>query len=110
MSGVFFNVSGIDPNEGANVVFVWCRGKAAKDHALVGSGHVVSAAGSALPPGIASGQFSVTFLLPPGCSAEDIFVTDDKNGSERLPGVSITPCVGVSPNQLGKGVASDSPP
>lgn len=110
MSGVFFNVAGVDPNEGASVVFVWCRGKAAEDYALLGSSHVVGAVGSTLPPGIVSGQFSVTFLLPPGCSAEDIFVTDDKNGSEHLPGVSITPCLGAWPNELGNGLASDSPP
>lgn len=110
MSGVFFNVAGVDPNEGASVVFVWCRGKAAEDYALLGSSHVVGAVGSTLPPGIVSGQFSVTFLLPPGCSAEDIFVTDDKNGSEHLPGVSITPCLGAWPNQPGNGLTSDSPP
>lgn len=110
MSGVFFNVSGVDPNEGAKIVFVWCQGKAPDDYALFGSGHIVGAIGSARPPGIPSGQFSVTFLLPPGRSADDIFVTDDKTGSEHLPGVSITPCLGVPRVQSGGAVTSDSPP
>jgi hypothetical protein len=47
------------------------------------------------PPGILVGQFSVTFLLPPGCSADDVFVTDDTKGKEHLRGVTVTPCLGV---------------
>ena len=89
----FVNVSGIDPNDGAKIVFVWCRGKGPEDYALLGSGHVVGAIGR--PPGIQAGQFSVTFLLPSGCSADDVFVTDDKIGNEHLRGVTITPCLGV---------------
>jgi hypothetical protein len=69
------------------------RDKGLEDYALLGSGHVVGAVGR--PPGIMVGQYSVTFLLPPGCSAEDVFVTDDKTGKEHLRGVSITPCLGV---------------
>jgi hypothetical protein len=89
----FFNVSGIDLNDGAKIVFVWSRDKGPEDYVLLGSGHVVGAIGR--PPGILIGQFSVTFLLPPGCSADDVFVTDDKNGEEHLRGVTVTPCLGV---------------
>jgi hypothetical protein len=91
--GTFVNVSGIDPNDGAKIVFVWCRDKGPEDYVLLGSGHVVGAIGR--PPGIQEGQFSVTFLLPSGCSTDDIFVTDDKIGKEHLRGVAITPCLGV---------------
>ena len=92
--GVFVNASGIDTNDGAKIIFVWCRNKGPEDYALLRSGHVVGAIGR--PPGIAAGQFSVTFLLPPGCALDDVFVTDDKNGDQRLPGVTVTPCLGAS--------------
>jgi hypothetical protein len=91
--GIFVNVSGVDINDGAKIVFVWCRDKGPEDYALLGSGHVVGAIGR--PPGIQAGQFSVTFLLPSGCSTDDVFVTDDKIGKEHLRGVTITPCLGV---------------
>jgi hypothetical protein len=93
--GNFFNVSGIDPNDGAEIVFAWCRDKGLENCALLGSGNVVGPIG-ARPPGVVTGQFSVTFLLPPGCRADDVFVTDDKNGKEHLSGVTLTPCSGVS--------------
>jgi hypothetical protein len=92
MNGAFFNVSGIDPNEGARIVFVWCRDKDADDYVLLGSGHPVSAVGCAPPPGITVGQFSITFPLPPGCSAGNIVVTGGKNGKEPLPDVTVTSC------------------
>jgi len=101
--GTFVNASGIDPNDGAKVVFVWCRDKGPEDYALLGSGHVVGAIGR--PPGIEVGQFSVTFLLPSGCSTDDIFVTDDKIGKEHLRGVTITPCLGV-PGFRSEGTAT----
>jgi hypothetical protein len=91
--GTFINVSGVDPNDGARIVFVWCRDKGPEDYALLGSGHLVGAFGR--PPGIQAGQFSVTLLLPAGCSADDVIVTDDKVGNEHLRGVTITPCLGV---------------
>jgi hypothetical protein len=91
--GTFISVSGTDPNDGAKIVFVWCRDKGPEDYALLGSGHVVGAVGC--PPGIMVGQYSVTFLLPPGCSADDVFVTDDKTGKKHLRGVTVTPCLGV---------------
>jgi hypothetical protein len=86
---IFVNVSGIDANADASMVFVWSNKKGAEDHVLVGSGHIVNVPAHARPPGIQAGQFSVTFLLPPGCSADDVFVTDDKNGDERLTGVRV---------------------
>jgi hypothetical protein len=92
--GTFVNVSGIDPNDGAKIVFVWCRDKGPEDYALLGSGHVVGAIGR--PLGIQAGQFSITLLLPSGCSTDDVFVTDDKIGKEHLRGVTVTPCSGVS--------------
>jgi len=87
---VFVNVSGIDPNDGATIVFAWCRNKGPEDYMLLGSGHIVDVPANARPPGIRDGQYSVTFLLPPGCSVDDVFVTDDKSGSKRLPDVTIT--------------------
>jgi hypothetical protein len=92
MSDAFFNVSGVDPNDCANTVFVWCRNESADDKLLLGSGHIVGPDVLARPPGILVGQFSVTFRLPTGCVASNIVVTDDKDGNEILPNVSITPC------------------
>lgn len=91
----FFNVSGIDPNHGAEIVFAWCRDPELDHCALLGSGNVVGS-NSVRPPGVVAGQFSVTFLLPPGCREDEVFVTDDKNGKEHLPGVTLTACSGVS--------------
>jgi predicted nucleotidyltransferase len=86
----FVNVSGIDPNEAATMVFVWCRDKGLEDYVLLGSGHVVNVPANARPPGIQAGQYSITFPLRPGCSIEDVFVTEDKSGSERLTGVTVS--------------------
>jgi hypothetical protein len=94
--GNFVNVSGVDATDGAKVVYVWRRDKGPEVYTLLGSGHVVGAIGSARPPGISTGQFSVTFLLPLGCSVDDVFVTDDKNGKDHLPDVTVTPCWNVS--------------
>jgi hypothetical protein len=91
--GRFVNVSGVDRDESANIVFVWCRNKGPEDYILLGSGHVVRAAESARPPGIVFGQFSVTFLLPSGCAEEDVFVTDDKSGKACLPEINVMPCL-----------------
>jgi len=90
--GNFVNVSGVDATDGAEVVFVWRREKGTEVYDLLGSGHVVGADAAVRPPGILTGQFSVTFLLPPGCSVDDVFVTDDKNSKDPLPGVTVTPC------------------
>ena len=93
MSGAFFNVSGIDPNDGAKIVFVWCRARGQDTDTLVGSGHVVGAGGGGgLPPGIRVGQFSVTFELPAGCPDDSVVVTDDKSGKDFLPGVTLVAC------------------
>ena len=88
----FVNVSGIDYNEGASVVFVWCRPKETSDHTLLGAGHVVGAAPNCRPPGVSAGQFCVTLPLPAGCSVDDVFVTDDKRGPERLRGIRVSAC------------------
>ena len=93
MSGAFFRVSGIDPNDGARIVFVWCRDiKSPHTYLLLGSGHVVGGEGLFLPSGVSVGQFSVVFSLPYGCSPGDVVVTDDKNGDEHLLDVTVTPC------------------
>lgn len=112
MSGAFFNVSGIDPNDGAKIVSVWCRDSRAKgpdNYVLLGSGHVVDAGGCAPPPGISVGQFSVTFALPYGCSADDIVVTDDKNSKEPLPDVTVTPCLVSGASRSGGTIARGGP-
>jgi hypothetical protein len=109
MNGVFFNASGVDHNDGAKIVFVWCRDRGPGGYALLGSGHLVGSIVSVLPPGISPGQFSVTFPLPLGRSADDVFVTDDKAGSEHLAGVTITPCTGVSGLRVAGGTISDTP-
>ena len=100
MTGNFFNVSGIDRNDGARIVFVWCRSTGSDDYARLGTGHIVGAEGGYIPPGVTAGQYSVTFPLPYGCSAGNIVVTDDKNGKEFLPDVTVIPCLtswGVQP-------------
>ena len=99
----FVNVSGIDRNKGATIVFAWCRNRGPEDFVLLGSGHVVPAFGNDLPPGILAGQYKVTFLMPPGCSVGDVFVTDDTSGRERLSGVTVTPCL------IHPGSQSDDP-
>ncbi len=94
MDGSFFNVTGVDPNEGAKIVFVWGRDGNTDASLLLGSGHVVRADGSARPPGVAIGQFSVTFLLPAACLAGDVVVTDDVAGAGRMNSIVIVPCSG----------------
>ena len=104
----FVNVSGIDHNEGASVVFVWCCRKEAGDHALLGSGHVVGAAPDSRPPGVLAGQFCVTLPLPAGCSVDDVFVTDDRRGLERVRGIRVSACVarsGSLPHEAASGPA-----
>jgi hypothetical protein len=95
MSNTLFKVSGIDPNAGASVVFVWHRDKRSGNYAMLGSGHVVRAGGPGLPSGVQAGQFSVTIALPPGGSADNVVVTDDKGGKEILPGVVVAPCSAI---------------
>jgi hypothetical protein len=104
----FVNVSGIDQNEGASVVFVWCRQKDAGDHSLLGTGHVVGAASDSRPPGVLAGQFCVTLPLPPGCSVDDVFVTDDVRGLEGVRRIQVSACVprsGSLPHEAASGAA-----
>ena len=88
----YFNVSGIDRNEGASIVFVMCRSAASEGYVQVGSGHLVGANGAYIPPGVQAGQYCVTFRLPSGCSASSIVVRDDKNDKEFLNDVKVVPC------------------
>jgi hypothetical protein len=108
MIGTFFNVSGIDPNAGARIVFVWGRDKGSDEYVLLGSGHVVGTDGSGVPPGVLAGQFSVVFQLPDRCSSDHIAVTDDKSGKEFLRGVVVTPCGSRSGFQSGAALASSN--
>lgn len=106
MNNAFYRASGVDPNDGAKIVYVWCRDKNQDSYTLIGSGYVVGGQ-AGLPPGIRAGQFCVVFILPPGCSADTIVVTDDKNGKEFLPNVSIIPCSTLAGFQPGVGAISD---
>ena len=89
----YFNVSGIDRNEGAGIVFVMCRSAASEGgYVQVGSGHIVGANGGFVPPGVQAGQYSVTFQLPHGCAPNSIVVRDDKNDKVFLKDVKVIPC------------------
>lgn len=92
MSSAFFRVSGVDTNDGANIVFVWCQSDGRGSHVPVGSGRVVPT-GTNCPPGIRPGQFAVVVLLPRDCSADSIIVTDDKDGKRILPDITVIPCL-----------------
>jgi|SRR5579859_2157891 len=105
MSEVYFRVSGVDSNEDASMVFVWCRDTGADDPALLGSGHIAGAGGGFLPPGVPIGQFCVTFLLPSRFSAADIVVTDDKSGKDPLPDVTVTPLLVSAGSRSGGTIA-----
>ena len=88
----YFNVSGIDRNEGASAVFVMCRSAASNGYVQVGSGHIVGANGAFVPPGVQAGQYCVTFRLPEGCAPSSIAVIDDKNDKAFLKDVKVVPC------------------
>jgi hypothetical protein len=108
----FFNVSGVDSNPGATIVFVWCRDKNTDKHVLVGSGHVVGEFGCGRPPGVPIGQFSITFPLPAGCSVADVFLTNDHESDGHLSTFVITACAtggvlsSVEANSFGKRAAN----
>jgi hypothetical protein len=110
MSSGYFNVSGIDQNEGAEHVFVRFRNGNSDDDILLGSGRVVGLGGCSLPPGIQVGQFSVTFLLPDGCSADNIVVSRDKSGKELLSGVTLTRCLIRAEARSGGTIIPDHSP
>jgi hypothetical protein len=93
MSGAYFNVSGVDRCEGASTVFVRYRNGDPESDALLGSGRVIGVGGCSLLPGIQIGQFSVTFLLPDGCSVDNIIVSRDRSGKELLSDVTVTRCL-----------------
>lgn len=90
--GNYYNVTGVDPNEGARIVFVWARTQDSGSKVLLGSGHVVGAVGCGRPPGVPIGQYCVTFPLPPGSAADDVVLTDDKNADVHLSDVTLTHC------------------
>lgn len=104
MSSTFFNVSGTDPNDGAKIVYVWCHAEGQENDALVATGHVVSA-DVRRPPGIRVGQFSVTFPLPPGCSADSVVVTNDPGGKTLLRDVTVVHCATAARLQPGVSAA-----
>ena len=88
----YFNVSGIDRNEGASAVFVMCRSADSDGYVQVGSGHLVGANGAFVPPGVQAGQYSVTFRLPEGCTPSSICVIDDKNDKAFLKDAKVVHC------------------
>ena len=92
------NGSGLDPNTRAKIVFVW-HYRGPDDYVPLGSGHVVDAFGRA--PGIQVGQYSVTFPLPPGCSPDEIVVTDDASDKAHLPSAIVRPCSALLEFKLG---------
>jgi hypothetical protein len=107
MNGTLFRASGIDTNEGAKNVFVWYHDKRSDKYSLLGSGHVLTIA--AALPGAEVGQYSVTFSLPYGYSAENIVVTDDTNAKGVLSGVNLSPtsAFGLAPSRA--AVTRDRP-
>ena len=110
MSSEYFNVSGIDPYEGAETVFVRCRNGYPDSDILLGSGRVVGVGGCSLLPGIQVGQFSITFLLPDGYSADHIVVSRDKSGKELLSGMTLTRCLIRAEARSGGTIIPDHSP
>lgn len=108
MSGGYFNVSGIDQNEDADTIFVRYRSGIPDDDILLGSGGVVG--GDSLLPGVQVGQFSITFLLPDGCPADDIVVSRDLGGTELLSDVTLTRCLIGADARSGGTIIPDDPP
>jgi hypothetical protein len=97
-ANAFCNASGLDPNTRAKIVFVW-HYRGPHDYVPLGSGQVVDAFGR--PPGIQVGQYSVTFPLPPGCSPDEIVVTDDASHKAHLPSAIVRPCSALLEFKLG---------
>jgi hypothetical protein len=108
MSSAYFNVSGIDQSEDAETVFVRYRNGSPDDDILLASGRVVGR--GILLPGIKAGQFSVTFRLPEGRSADNIVVSRDKSGKELLSGVTLTRCLTRTEARSGGTIVLDNPP
>ncbi|WP_421695922.1 hypothetical protein [Aestuariivirga sp.] len=90
----YFNVAGVNPNPGANIVYIWCHDRVADSYVLIGSGHIVTQLERGRPPGIQVGQFSVTFPLPAEFSASDVSLTDDSASEGRLERFTLTACSG----------------
>jgi hypothetical protein len=90
--GYFINASRVHLANDAKIIITLCRNKWPEDHILLGSGHVASAIASARPPDAPAGRSGVTFLTPPGFSADDVVVTDDKNGIPHSSDVKAVPC------------------
>ncbi|MDI9847744.1 hypothetical protein QM467_06715 [Rhodoblastus sp. 17X3] len=93
MSGSLYAVKGVDLREGAKTVFVWRRLDAEPKFSLLGSGAISRPQAAANQS--AAGAFSVTIMLPDGCSHNDVVVTDDVATDEFLPNVSLVPAVKV---------------
>ncbi len=91
MRNDIFKVTGLDPKEGASVVFVWSHDRVSNELMLLGAGHTVGI-DTVRPVGIETGQFAVTFLLPQNCTKEGIIVTGDKEGKQIIPRINLTAC------------------
>lgn len=94
MSGALFNVTGVNPRQGAETVFVWRRLETDPKFTLLGSGKIMQAEGPDAPP---LGSFNVTVMLPQGCRADDVVVTDNVNNQDFVAGVSLAPAAGAPP-------------
>ena len=108
MNGAYFNVSGVDQSEDARTIFVRYRNENPGSDILLGSGRVVGK--GLLLPGIQVGQFSITFLLPDGCSADRIVVSRDKSGTELLSDVTLIRCLIDADACSGGTIIPDNPP
>jgi hypothetical protein len=108
MHSAYFNVSGVDQSEDAETVFVRSRNGDPDNDIHLGSGCVVGK--GLLLPGIQVGEFSVTFLLPDGCSADSVVVSRDKSGADLLSGVTLTRCLIGSEVRSGGTIIPRSPP
>ena len=107
MSSEYFNVSGVDQYEGAENVFVRCRNGDPEGDIPLASGRVVGR--GHLLPGVQVGQFSITFLLPDGCSADNIVVSRDKSGTDLLSDVTLTRCLIRAEARSGGTIIPDNP-
>jgi hypothetical protein len=91
MSGSLFTVSGVDPRQGAQTVFVWRRIEMDPKFSLLGSGSVTQTQDGEAP----AGTFSVTVMLPQGIGQSEVVVTDNLSNEEFVTEFSLTPTASV---------------
>jgi hypothetical protein len=109
MSVTVYRISGVDPNPDARDVFVWYHSKVTGEYTLLGTGRIVGAGSSSAPPGILTGQYTVTASLASDLSPSNICVTDDKSGQEFLSDFTVSPGF-ISGNDRSAGTIGLTPP